>query len=97
MFEFGVFNYKPISEFISKSVNTQIKPLLIFQGEQFEFSEKHRQLKSFFIDFFKMTDYEEANIAELQRVMVFTSVSDSRIEVRHYEMNTDTAVNETDV
>ena len=44
-----------------------------------------------------MRDYEEANIAELQRVMVFTSVSDTKIEVRHYEMNTEKNINETDV
>ncbi len=30
MFEFGVFNFKPITAFISKAVSTQIKPLLIF-------------------------------------------------------------------
>ena len=87
MFEFGVFNYQPISAFVSQSVGVNIKPLLVFQGEQFEFSEKHRQFKSFLIDFFKMGNYEEANIAELQRVMIFTSISDVRIEARHYEVN----------
>ena len=65
MFEFGVYDYVPVNKFKSIDVDNQIKPILIFQGEQFDFSEKHRRLKNFLIDFFKFSDYEEANIAEL--------------------------------
>ena len=49
MFEFGVSNYKPITAFVAQEITQHLKPLLVFQGEQFEFSEKHRQLKNFFI------------------------------------------------
>ena len=45
----------------------------------------------------KTTDYEEANIAELKRVMVFTTMNNSIIRCRHYEMNTGKMINETDV
>lgn len=47
-----------------------------------------------FLDFFKYSDYEEANIAELKRVMIFTAMTETKIEVRHYEMK---SINETDV
>jgi ribosome production factor 2 len=93
MFEFGVSNYKGISQY-SSDMDCQIKPILVFQGEQFEFSEKHSRFKNWAIDFFKFSDYEEANIAELKRVMIFTSVNDTKIQVRHYEMKN---INETDV
>ena len=44
-----------------------------------------------------MTDYEEANIAELKRALVFTSLDDNRIKCRHYELNPQSKINETDV
>jgi len=78
-------------------VDSEIKPILVFQGEQFEFSEKHSRFKNFLIDFFKFSDYDEANIAQLKRVMVFTSVTDTKIECRHYEINVGKTINETDV
>ena len=86
MFEFGISNYMPINSFKVQEVDNEIKPILVFQGEQFEFSEKHTRFKNFLIDFFKFSDYEEVNIAELKRVMVFTSVNDTKIECRHFEM-----------
>lgn len=45
----------------------------------------------------KTTDYEEANIAEMKRVMVFTTMNNSMIRCRHYEMNAGKMINETDV
>jgi hypothetical protein len=49
------------------------------------------------LDFFKITDYKEANIAELKRLLTFTATSGSKIEVRHYEINPGSKINETDV
>jgi len=57
-------------------------PVLSFQGEHFDFSEKHKRFKNYLIDFFKISDYEEANISELKRVMVFTATSDETINCR---------------
>lgn len=97
MFEFCVNNYSPMHNFKCKDVNGQLKPILIFQGESFEFSDKHRRMKNFLLDFFQQTDYEEANIAEMKRVMVFTAVSESTIVFKHLEVNPGKAINETDV
>ena len=52
---------------------------------------------SYFLDFFKITDYKEANIAEMKRLLTFTASSDSKIEVRHYEINPGSKINETEV
>ena len=65
-----------------------MKPILIFQGEHFETSEKHKRIKNLFIgkyksiiikltrvflsDFFHQRHLAEANITELKRVMIFT-------------------------
>ena len=54
-------------------------------------------MKNCFIDFFKLNDYQEVNIAELKRVMVFTSTNETNIDFRQYEVNGGTTVNITDV
>ena len=77
-----------------------MKPILLFQGEQFEFSEKHSRLKNLlygtdfsfynslplYIEFFHQNDLKEANILELKRVLSFTAIDDTTIQVRHYEV-----------
>lgn len=78
-------------------VDNQVKPILIFQGEQFEFSDKHNRFKNYMIDMFKSTDYEEANIAEMKRVICITSLNDTQISFRQYEINVGKQINETDV
>lgn len=97
LFEFGVTDFKKISEFKSMEVDNQVKPILIFQGEQFEFSDKHNRFKNYMIDLLKSTDYEEANIAEMKRVICITSLNDSQISFRQYEINVGKQINETDV
>lgn len=82
MFEFGVSNYVPVTKFQVKEINYEIKPILLFQGEQFEFSPKHQRLKNFLIDFMKVQEYEEANIVELKRVIIFTSIDEKNIMFR---------------
>ena len=43
--------------------------------------------KSYLQDFFRIADYDEVNIAELKRVLVITSIDDTKITFRHYELN----------
>eukprot|EP00347_Sterkiella_histriomuscorum_P009779 403339927 len=86
MFEFGVSNFKSMEEFAVKEVSRELKPILIFQGEQFEFSEKHQRAKNLFYELFHMNTLEEANIVEMKRALVFTSTDDTTIQVRQYEI-----------
>ena len=97
MFEFGVTNYASIQSFSSSEINNDLKPIIVFQGEQFEFSDKHKRLKNFLLDFFKQTDLHETNIAEMKRILLFTSTTEHTILCRHYEVNRGKKVNETDV
>lgn len=97
MFEFGVTEYEPVQSFKPVDVNSMIKPVLVFQGEQFDFVTKHRRFKNYLIDFFKLADYDEANIAELKRVMVFTALGESKITFKQFEVNPGVEVNQTDV
>jgi len=97
MCEFGVTGYVSQKEFKSMEVTNNLKPILIFQGEQFDFNDKHRRFKNYLIDFFKVSDYEEVNIAELKRVMVFTSVGEKTIHHKQFEINVGKQVNITDV
>ena len=53
MFEFEVANYTEMKNFACKDVTAQLKPILIFQGESFECSDKHRRMKNFLLDFFQ--------------------------------------------
>lgn len=87
MFEFGIENYQGTAKFkATEHISADLKPILIFQGEQFEVSEKHKRIKNLLIDFFRIQDMKEANIVELKRVMVFTCRGDKEpIEVRHLE------------
>ena len=87
LFEFGVSDYMGASLFKSQEINLMTKPILIFQGEQFDFSIKHRRFKNLLIDLFSITEYEEANIAELKRVIVFTSISEAHITFKQFEVN----------
>ena len=97
MFEFEVANYQPMNTFSGSEVTSQLKPILVFQGESFDFSDKHRRLKNFLLDFFQQNEYEDANISEMKRVMSFTSVSEKKILFRQVEVNSGKPVNETDV
>ena len=52
-FEMGIENYKGIKDFAPpKHVQSDDKPILIFQGEAFENSDKHKRLKNLLIDMF---------------------------------------------
>ena len=55
------------------------------------------RFKNYLIDFFKLTDYDEANISELKRVMVFTSTNETHITFKQFEVNAGKMVNVTDV
>jgi ribosome production factor 2 len=50
MVEFGVEDFKAMNQFEAPNfVTSDCKPLLIFQGEPFENSEKHKRIKNLFI------------------------------------------------
>lgn len=50
MFELGIQNFKGTNDFkVPEHITADLKPILIFQGEFFETSERHKRLKNLFI------------------------------------------------
>jgi ribosome production factor 2 len=77
IFDLGVEDFKSIQDFKpALHVQSNHKPILIFQGESFETSDKHKRLKNLLIDIFHQRDVKEANIVEVRRVMLFTCKGD---------------------
>lgn len=52
MFEVGIENFKPMSDFKNSKITFQCKPILVFSGDQFEEEFQYRRIKTFLIDFF---------------------------------------------
>jgi len=63
MIEGGVEQFKSTHDFKpAHFVTNDVKPLLIFQGEPFDNIDKHKRFKNLLIDFFRLSDLEEADI-----------------------------------
>jgi len=63
MIECGVEKYKSMSDYSNVNfISNDLKPLLIFQGEPFDNSDKHKRFKNMLVDFFRIQDMEEADI-----------------------------------
>jgi ribosome production factor 2 len=86
MFEFEVTNYLPI-EFFSKNieVDSYMKPIVIFQGDLFETDFEFDRIKKYFLDFFRIQDFEEIEITEMRRVVVLSVGDDKEIKIRMYQ------------
>lgn len=53
----GVENYRGCDQFkAAEHITRDLKPILIFQGEPFDNSDKHQRLKNTLIDFFRIQD-----------------------------------------
>ena len=49
-------------------------------------NEAHKRMKNLFIDFFKMSDSNEINVVQMQRIIVFTCQNNtSPVVCKHYE------------
>lgn len=78
--------FKTMTEFSGerkKSVLYGSKPMFVFQGDQFELSEKHKTTKSLILDYFRGDVVEKINLAGLDRVIVCTATK-SCVHFRHY-------------
>ena len=90
-FEFEVTNFIPMSYFKeSLTINSDLKPIIIFQGELFESDFNYDRLKKFFIDYFQLYDKENVIISELRRIIVISIENDEKIvKIRNYQINGD--------
>ena len=90
-FDFEVTNFLPMSYFKSEVViNSDLKPIIIFQGELFESDFNYDRLKKFFIDFFQLYDIENISISEMRRIIAISIEKDEKIvKIRNYQINGD--------
>eukprot|EP00824_Muranothrix_gubernata_P003129 TRINITY_DN13875_c0_g1_i1.p1 TRINITY_DN13875_c0_g1~~TRINITY_DN13875_c0_g1_i1.p1 ORF type:complete len:301 (+),score=43.51 TRINITY_DN13875_c0_g1_i1:2-904(+) len=86
MLEFGVSDYIPIDHHEKPSVAIPgQKPVILFQGTPFEYSDNLIKAKNMLADFFKLYDVKQANILETRRLLVFTAIDEKSIRISHYE------------
>jgi len=90
-FEFEVTNFIPMSYFKeSTTINSDLKPIIIFQGELFESDFNYDRLKKFLIDYFQLYDKENIIISEMRRIIVVSIENDEKVvKIRNYQINGD--------
>ena len=90
-FEFEVTNFIPTSYFkVNTTINSDLKPIIIFQGELFESDFNYDRLKKFFIDYFQLYDKESIVISEMRRLIVISIENDEKVvKIRSYQINGD--------
>ena len=88
-FDFEVTNFLPMSYFKNEVViNSDLKPIIIFQGALFESDFNYDRLKKFFIDFFQLYDKESISISEMRRIIAISIDKDEKIvKIRNYQIN----------
>lgn len=89
-FEFEVTNYIPIEYFAKDiQISSQMKPVIIFQGEIFETEYSYDRLKNFFFDFFKQIDTDTTTISDLRRIIIIScdNANEKIIKIRNYQVN----------
>ena len=88
-FDFEVTNFLPKSYFKTDTViNSDLKPIIIFQGELFESDFNYDRLKKFFMDFFQLYDKESISISEMRRIIAISIENEEKIiKIRNYQIN----------
>lgn len=85
MIEFGVTNYTPSASFPNVKSSPGSKPLILFNGEDFDSKSSTRDLKSLLLDIFRGPDDVKAiSLSGVDHAIVFTLEGDSRVLFRHY-------------
>jgi len=74
MFEFGIEDFKCLSDFKTAKVAAATKPMLLFT-EGFDDQPEYIRLKNFFIDFFRGPVVEYVNLTGLEHLLVFSVVN----------------------
>ena len=84
MIEFGIKDFKSLSDIPGPKVSAGTKPLLSFHGNDFEFEDVMKRAKSLLIDFFKGEEAKTIRLQGFEHMMQFTA-QDGKIYVRSYK------------
>lgn len=85
MFEFAISNYTPSAKFPNLKSAPGSKPLILFNGDDFDVSHTTRTMRSLLLDIFRgADDMNVVNLAGIDRVIVFTLRADSAVMFQQY-------------
>lgn len=85
MFEFGISNYVPSAKFPSLKSAPGSKPLVVFNGDDFEATPTTRTLRSLLLDIFRgPEDANYVSLSGIDRVIVFSLKGGTTVMFRQY-------------
>ncbi|KZS14861.1 ribosome production factor 2 homolog [Daphnia magna] len=85
MIEFGVEQFKSLTEIKNSKVMEGTKPCLIFSGDVWHQNEEYSKCKSLLIDFFRGESVEQVRLAGFEHALSFTA-ADGKIFLRSYKI-----------
>ena len=74
MVEFGIENFKSISDFEGDKIPLGTKPCLLFSGSLFETHDELKRIKNLFIDFFRGPKVAKIRLQGLEHAIQFTAL-----------------------
>eukprot|EP01096_Ripella_sp_DP13-Kostka_P003539 TRINITY_DN15301_c0_g1_i1.p1 TRINITY_DN15301_c0_g1~~TRINITY_DN15301_c0_g1_i1.p1 ORF type:complete len:317 (+),score=156.08 TRINITY_DN15301_c0_g1_i1:15-965(+) len=87
LLEFGIENYKPISDFKDVvQTKTGNKPCFIIRGNEFETSETHKKFSNMIVDFFRGRVVDNLSLSGLDHVICLTTGPQGVVYFRHYKI-----------
>ncbi|XP_034942752.1 ribosome production factor 2 homolog [Chelonus insularis] len=86
MVEFGVENFKSVQEFKVEKIATGIKPILVFNGDDFECNQQYVKIKNLLVDMFQRESTQNIRLQGLEHVLSFTA-NDGKIYLRSYKVS----------
>lgn len=85
MFEFGITNYVPAAALPALKSAPGSKPLILFNGDDFDLNETTSSMRSLLLDVFRGPDNAAAlDLSGVDRVIVFTLQGESKVMFRQY-------------
>ena len=92
MIEFGVDSNHSLKEFSSAKKGIGSKPILVFNGDQWQNNNLFLNIQNLFIDFFRGDKTDKISLKGLDHVLSF-SCADDKIYMRSYLLNFQKAEN----
>ncbi len=74
MVEFGIGNFKAMSEFENEKIPLGTKPCLLFSGSLFDTHDELKRVKNLLIDFFRGPKVPKVRLQGLEHALQFTAV-----------------------
>ncbi|CAH0552452.1 unnamed protein product [Brassicogethes aeneus] len=86
MIELYVESFEGLREFAASKISLGTKPVLIFNGLQWEQTDKMRHLKSIFIDFFHRETVDAVRLQGIEHTISLNATSEGKILLRSYKV-----------